>query len=315
LPEGEIIRSLVGYAALILLGTDKGVRVCSTDSSGNLIIGPLIPANAVRTFEAQDRFVWFGWDNYDSTSSGLGRLDLSEFTGDLAPSYASDLMATAQGSVLSVLTFANKRVFAVSGAGIYTEVTAKVPSGMLDSGSVTYGITDPKLLLYADLRHATIAGTVEVAVSTEGGAFTSLGISSLGTSSTFGTNQQQGEFFEYRLTIGRSATDTTVGPSVRRLTLRAQPQPDRPKVFIVPLLLHRSVETRSGVPQVRIPRVDRLFLEDLLNSVVNYQEEGETHSLILEDLAWRPRMTDERPLDATNWSYEGTMTLRMKTVV
>ena len=314
LPDGEVIRSITSYASTVMLGTDKGVRTCAIDGGGNLLIGPLLPTGVVRCFEAQDRFVWFGWDNYDAASTGLGRLDLSEFTSDLAPSYASDLMATGQGQVLSCATFDDKRVFAVSGVGIFAQTAEKVASGTVDSGNVTFGITDNKLLLFADIRHQELGAGVTVATATEGGDFITTGTSSEGTGGTLTTSYPTGEHFESRLTLNRHGSDSAVGPIVRRLTLRAQPQPDRPWVYMIPLIIHSEVQTRANYPIVRSPRADRLFLSGLLNQVINFQNEGETFSVILEDIAWKPRQELRSPLDTDNWTHEGTIVLRMKSV-
>ena len=314
LPDGEILRSITSYASVVALGTDKGIRTCAIDGDGNLLIGPLLPTGVTRCFEGQDRFIWFGWDNYDGTSTGLGRLDLGEFTSDLAPAYASDLMAAGQGAVTSVVTYADKRVFAVSGVGFFAQTDDKVATGTIDSGNITYGITDNKLLVFADVRHSEIDGEVEVAISTEGGSFATVGSSAQGTGTTLTTSNQSGEHFEARLTLARDSVDTDEGPEIRRLTLRAQPQPDRPWVFILPLLLHRTIDTRASKPLVRSPKEDRQFLTDLLNQVVNLQDEGESFTVILEDIAWKPLRPDRTPRNTADWSEEGTVTLRMKTV-
>ena len=39
LPTGEVVSTISGYLGYILLGTNKDVRFCSTDSSNNLIAG------------------------------------------------------------------------------------------------------------------------------------------------------------------------------------------------------------------------------------------------------------------------------------
>jgi hypothetical protein len=85
LPVGEYPTDIYGYLGFIILGTNKGVRYTTSDSNGNLVSGALIPTGGdVQGFTAEDRFVWFGWTNYDGTS-GLGRLDLSVFTAANTP--------------------------------------------------------------------------------------------------------------------------------------------------------------------------------------------------------------------------------------
>ncbi len=134
LPTGEVVTAISGYLGFIVLGTDKGVRFCSTDSNSNLVAGQLIPTSGpVKKFTSTGRFTYFTWSNYDGTSSGLGRMDLSVFTAPNTPAYATDLMYTSSNNdVLSVVTFDDKHCFAISGVGIVAEDT----SSLVASGEV-----------------------------------------------------------------------------------------------------------------------------------------------------------------------------------
>lgn len=97
LPDGEIVTGIYGYLGFVVLGSDKGLRFATVGSTGDLTIGAFIPVGtgSVEAFEGQDRFVWFAWPEFDSDGSGLGRIDLQNFsdTERLTPAYASDLMA------------------------------------------------------------------------------------------------------------------------------------------------------------------------------------------------------------------------------
>jgi hypothetical protein len=97
LPDGEIVTGIYGYLGFIVLGSDKGLRFATVGSTGDLTIGAFIPVGTgnVEAFEGQDRYVWFGWPDFDVDGSGLGRIDLQNFsdTERLTPAYASDLMA------------------------------------------------------------------------------------------------------------------------------------------------------------------------------------------------------------------------------
>lgn len=131
MPAGEKILSMHSYLGYVLLGTNKGVRVCKHDGGSSFTPGPLIdiysidvgdvdadlttivkaPSTAaVRCFASFDRFVYFGWSFYDWTGqtgstessgnfwSGLGRLDLSQMNAPLQPAYATDVMAKIENS-------------------------------------------------------------------------------------------------------------------------------------------------------------------------------------------------------------------------
>lgn len=311
LPDGEVVRSIGAYLGYILLGTDKGVRFCAADASGNLTIGALIRTTSpVYCFEGQDRFVWFGWSNYDSASTGLGRLDLQTFTFALTPAYATDLMATGQGTVLSVATFGDVRVFAVSGLGVFGESTNRVASGSLDSGLITYGIPDTKVSVFLDVRLRNVAGTNTQYVSADGGPFANIGSrSDVASTTPFQVGQVSGETFEVRTVLARSATDPTTGPIVTRTTLRSYPRPKRGEVFTVPILLHEQMVNRTG-GEFRINPADELTTLLSLQStrqLVTYQVGMASYTVLLDDSIFT---YSHRTHDGRGWN--GTCLVKLK---
>ena len=244
LPDGEIIRSIKAYISYVVIGSDLGIRFCSVNTDGSLTIGALIPTTSpVYDSEGQDRFVWYGLTNYDSSSTGLGRMDLSTFTGTLTPAYASDLMATGQGTVRSVVTFGNYRLFTVDGLGVYYE-TASTPvsSGTFTTGYVGYGISDKKVAVFLDLKHEPLAGTIAVSISADGRVTRSVGTSSTADSPSpaysFPTQQLLGEEFLLTFTLTPTAN---VSPVLTRWTLRSYPVPVRTAQWNIPILLHDPI--------------------------------------------------------------------------
>lgn len=288
LPDGEIIRSIQGYLGYLLVGTDKGLRLLTLDTNGNVSSSSrVIPtASAVRCFEPQDRFVWYGLTNYDGTSTGLGRVDLSVFTDSLTPAYASDLMATTQGAVLSVVTFGVLRVFAVSGVGVYAESANKVSSGTLESGFVAYGLPDTKVAITLDVRHQALDGQVAAALSADGGSYVTLGSNSTAdsTSLTIPAGETRAETFEIRLTLTRDAV-ATLAPVVTRWTLEANPAPGRGAFWDVPLSLFETVTTANG----SVERVDvaaeyaALLSMEALAAPITYQDGLGSSVVFLDD--------------------------------
>src|SRR5262249_4577887 len=151
-------------------------RYAATDSAGNLTIGPrVVTPGSVLCFESFEQEVWFGWTNYDSTSTGLGRLNLQRFADTDQPVYASDLMVTQQGDVQTVQTFTDKRVFSVSGHGYYTSSSNKVASGTIDFGCVNFGIPDPKIGVFLHVDTTPLAGSISGYISNDDGAFSIVG--------------------------------------------------------------------------------------------------------------------------------------------
>lgn len=253
LPDGEVVTALGSYLGLVLIGTDKGVWVAEQDGNGNLTVNKVVDtAAAVRCFEGQGDFVWFGWTNYDTVSTGLGRMDLRSDTKGaevLTPAFASDLMVTGQGAVLSLVTFGDQRVFTVSGSGVWAEHHAgnKVASGVIDGGLVTVGSADNKVALYVSVAHEPLVGSVAVALSANEGSFSTLGTSSTAGSSgeRFNGGAATGRTFETRLTLTRDAVATT-GPAVNRSTLEANMAPGRGQEMNLALLFFETLEARGG---------------------------------------------------------------------
>jgi hypothetical protein len=252
-PDGETVRAMYGYLNVLFIGTDRGVWVAEPDSNGNLNPNKILDTDdPVRCFEGQDRFVWFGWSNYDAVSTGLGRLDLGVDAGDrnvITPAYASDLMASTQGEVLDVCTFQDVRVFAVSEDGFWAEDTDLVASGTLHTGLITYDLGDQKFAMYVTVAHDPLDGEVAVGVAADSAeTFSAIGSNDEQASTGFTApcGEMLGEGFELELSLTRSAADTTVGPVVTRWVFEANPAPGRGEFFGVALLFYRTVVPHNG---------------------------------------------------------------------
>lgn len=267
LPYGEFAVEIFGYLGYIVIGLDRGVRLAEIRDDGNLTLGSRIPTpREVRCFGAYDRFVWFGWGFYDGTSSGLGRLDLTEFTAPLTPAYASDLMATDQRDIEYIARWGGRTIFTTNINLYYESLTEKVENGTLDSGELTFGITDDKVATVVDVAHQPLVGSHGVSLSANNGAFVSLGTHVAGGSEApFLANESKGERHEVRHTLTRGAGG---GPTVSRSTLSAYPTPRRPsEVYIVWLILHTAESLNNGYSPSRDP-------EALLNDIVALEEAG-----------------------------------------
>lgn len=315
LPLGETLNCMAHYGGVMLLGTSVGVRVATIGSANELSHGPVIRIGSVQCVEPQGQFAWFGWTNYDGTSTGLGRVNLAEFTAPLVPAYATDLMATVQGNVLSAATFAGKRYFAVSASGMHGEAATKVSSGAVISGWVRYGTVERKFVSSIDLRHDTLptGGSVTVTVSSDTGTTSDQGSSavtgSLGPEVPVTLGAFNAEAFRVSMTLNR-ATDTAAGPTLRRWTARSLPMPFRTEEFIVPIILENTVDA-FGSDKFFDPYVEFLYLKSLeaQRSVVTYQEGGGSYSVYVDAIEVRPvRWTDEHQF------FEGLVLVRLLTV-
>jgi hypothetical protein len=316
LPSGEIVRSICGYLGVMMIGTDKGVRVAAIDSSGNLTVGDLISTPSVRCFEPQGSFVWFGWTNYDSTSTGLGRIDLGTFNNS-SPAYASDLMATAQGIVSSVVTFGTARTYAVQGSGIWTEhATNKVASGTITSGLLNYALPDPKMAVKFVVSYLMGAGTITASLATDNSTFVQMGApittsAADGANSTLPASLAVGLVHEVKLTFTRG-TDNSQSPVVDRWTLLVNPAPERRVIIDVALMLHSKLDLRNGKTKQIDPLFERAQIDAWLqsNQVITYQDAQSSYAVTVDDYEWKAYAN----VGATQRSWDGTMMVTLKEI-
>ena len=314
LPAGEIVSAIHGYLGFIVIGSNKGVRFCNTDAQSNLVAGSLIPTSgAVNDFTSEEKFVWFTYSNYDGTSTGLGRLDLSVFISPNTPAHATDLMYTSTSDVKSVSTISGKRIFTISGVGVIVEdTTTVVPSGEIEFGTYRWGIPDRKFVAKFDVRTEPLLGSVAAYLSNDHSSYTALGTfsSQSGIEFTYqGTDTKTIEA-DFKLVLTRGTVDTDDSPIVTRWMARAYAAPFRSEVFSIPLLLHAKIRPRDRDIYLN-PEQELDNLNSLIHNprIVTLQLGTSSYSVITEDVEWQP-------IDSTGntWSWDGTATVTMRSV-
>jgi hypothetical protein len=321
LPTGEVVTTISGYLGFILLGTNKGVRYCSTDANSNLISGQLIPTSgAVQKFASNEKFAYFTWSNYDGTSGGLGALDLSVFSSANTPAFATDLMYTTTADINSVVVFADpvtpyatKRVFAVSGIGIVVEDADNlVASGEIETGTWRWGIPDRKFVAKIDTRSTPLVGSIVSYLKLDDGAYLEIGTwdSQNDIENTFNGSDDRAIEASFKFTLNRSATTTGTGPTFTRWMARAYVSPFRSQVFSIPIMLHKSVTVRNKEYYYDVDE-QQTFFDGLIESprIVTLQIGSFSHNVILEDIVWEPA-------DSTGntWTFDGTLVVTLRSV-
>ena len=314
LPDGEIVRSVQGYLGFLLIGTDKGIRVAR--DVGTVLIGQLIETGtSVQCFEPQGKFAWFGWSQYSANNTGLGRLDLSTDTqgGSIpVPAYASDLMAEGyDGDVLSVVTFEGLRVFSVKDDGVFAESTTgiKVGTGTVNTGSIGFGIINRKIAVGMSVLTEPLAGSYEITLSANDGAYDSIGTESVALSSRrdFSVNETAGE--EYALNIILTA-DNTETPCIKRAILKAVPAAPTVEAWTIPILLHETLDVDGDNVDVS-PSYEKNLISALRSSgsPVTLQFGTEAISVVIKDFKFYPF---SRTSDSLDWN--GTLVIEARTV-
>lgn len=312
LPTGEVVTAISGSLGFILIGTNKGVRFCSTDSNSNLVAGQIIPTSGpVKKFTSTDRFVWFTWSNYDGVSTGLGRLDLSTFTSANTPAFATDLMYTSTADVLNLITFDDKHCFVVSGIGVIAEDTANlVASGGIETGHYRWGIPDRKFVAKVDTRSLPLTGTIGSYMALDGGNYDLLGTweGSGDTENSFSGSDDHTIEAQFKFVLNRQSA--LVGPTLTRWAARAYAAPFRSQFFRVPVLIHDRINVHGKDYYFDVnEELGELRQLIVLPRIVTLQINYETISVIVEDIEWVPVDSAER-----DWIWQGTATVTMRSV-
>lgn len=324
LPEGEVGYTLGTYLGYLLIGVHYGWRFATTDSNGEVTFGRIVQTSEpVRCFEGQDRFVWFGLSRVDADPSdrmlaskaGLGRADLSTFVESLTPSSATDLISTGYGTVTSIVTVGGtldgigKRVFAVSGLGIFVESDMLRSEGTISLGAYNFNSTDQKMGLYAQVFHEPLAGgtvAVEMLNDINSPAFTEVGRNDRAESVSLGNVPYPRAFniAEIQIRLMRSETNATLGPRVNRVEFRAIDIPGRATEWQIPLILSDLIAAQAT--QSRNVAADYDALVSLVQSRKRfaYREGQREYALHATDFVWKPDK-----LTTDNSTFSGTFVL------
>ena len=326
LPDGEVGFCIDQYLGYILIGTDKGIRVAQENgNSGDLTLGPLIPTTApVKCFEGQDRFVWYGLSEMVSTYGpseadlfptgtvcGLGRMDLSVATTTvLTPAYAQDICAITETgkTVNSVVTFKDKRVFAINESGIWIEDTDLMGGGWLTQGTMSFSVEDLKTGLYVQAKWLPLKGEIDLDIAYDSTGYVRLVELHQQNSIRSGNISLDGTQFsriDARYVLKRSSTTATLGPALTRWEVRAIAVRGRASRWTLPIMNYEDTEI-DGVKYTR----DCLAVLDTLVSLVengtlfSLQESGRSFLVHAKDFVWQPEK-----LSANGRAWQGVFNL------
>ena len=324
LPDGEIGTTIDSYLGYVFIGTNKGVRMAQADGNGDLVLGPILPtAQPVKCFEGQDRFVWFGNSEMNGAYPeaqnrfptnpvcGLSRMDLTTFTVTaLTPAYADDIytLNETNKTVQSVVTFQNKRVFSVSGGGVYFESDDKVESGWLKQGNMSFSVEDLKTGLYTQAKWLPLSGEIDIDFSYDSGAFERVAeftISDTVRSDNVPLNGRQFTRLDAAYILSRSALSAAEGPKMTRWEVRALPVKGRSTRWTIPIMNYDVIE----LDEVIYNRDVLNELDTLMNLCQSgrlfvLQESGRAYSVTAKDFLWQPEK-----LSANGRGWQGTFTI------
>jgi hypothetical protein len=178
---------------------------------------------------------------------------------------------------------------------------------------ITFGLPDPKVAYYEDVRYKSLAGTHKAYIATsDGGAFSLLGTHTATSATTqFPIGQLKSDAFEIREELDRDATDQNAGPIITRHTLKAEPAADTGRWITAPLIL-ASVDNVNGTGYARDPEAELAYLENLraTQTIETWQEGNVNTDVILDDYQWQGMKWND-----TTHKIEGTCVVKLKVIV
>jgi hypothetical protein len=330
---GEYCTSLYGYLNYIFVGTNLGVRMCRTiaayDPTGNegdLEAGPLLPGlfppgpvnSPVYAMVGNNRFVYFGWNDYDNVSTGLGRCDFSTFIDTQAPAFASDLMVAGQGPITSMdwCTINNRVIFVVDGLGVYTDSGSPVETGYVKSGYLGFDIPDSKIALAAQISTVQPqSGSAAMALASDSSSNIFAFIGSQGAttpnSAILPINATRGYLFTTQITLTRDPVSGQ-SPILNRWMLKAIPAVTAGTTVSVVIRMW-NVEEIAGEDYHFDPYTEKAFLENLrtTQTVFAYTEGPLTYDYCtIDEIDWLP----EKRMDSiATGGFEGNIIVYIKT--
>ena len=318
LPMGETINSMCAYGGYLIVATNKGIRMAAIQGQGFLTWGSRIDiTNGVDVLEPQGEFVWFSWQDYNGTNTGLGRLKLSEFTEEMVPSYASDLMATTTGGsnpIQGIASLGGIRIFSVSGSGGWREQSTYITSGTINEGRFRWGVTELKAPVSIEMRHSGLDTGESVAITITSDDTTTTTITSDTkdnyTSGIKAISGVTGEYIVPSLTLTGPGSST---PVLHRWTVRAIPMPFVAEVIRLPIIL----TTQTGYENRDIYQDtwdDYSYIRSLLEdrALVTFKMGDESKTVYVAGISYEEGSISKWS-DDSGW-FEGVLTVSVVTV-
>lgn len=254
LSYGEVINFVLSHVGIVVLCTNRGIRIGNVGADGSISYGPLIDTpGEVSSAQADGKYVWFNWSNIDATKSGAGRLNLATTVNALEPAYATDVYSTVGLQCSAVGRFLDRVVLGITNQGIAVEsATEYVAEGVLNSSNVYFGTIEPKTIMDSFITaDALVSGTsCKISILDEyDSLLNELSMTNPGLSS--GTVELNGEiatFFKVQLTL--QTTTSTITPRVKKWRIRAYPVPPAVENIIIPILLYSKTVINDSSGQI-----------------------------------------------------------------
>ena len=330
LPDSELVKAIHYYLGYLVVGTNRGVRICQVGADGDLTLGPLL----VETSYPVNGFTERGTYIYAATKANTGaytnailiRIDLTQSFNDGTFAYAYDLeyqtnLQPSSSEATEVYNLNNRLVMVVEEDGIgelqVEHSSLKRSSGWLQTGKIRYGTIEPKFFRYINLQCTTGQGdNIQVYTIDKSGLETSLAVLSEGLSNQdilISTPSTKQEFMAFKF-VFNNATDDQDLPIMEAYQIKATPASRRQRLYQYPLSCFdhemdkfNSLFGYSGRAMEFIQRIEAIEETGKFVNVTDYRT-GEQYQGVIEEV----RFKNESSPDKDNSGFGGLLLVTVR---
>lgn len=244
------INSLAGSMICIL--TNMGVRVAVSQSSGDLVYGPLflerdaeVPETATPSLASAGRFWWLSFGDENK----LWRVDSSTEIEEGVFAYASD-METSSAPISVSVRRGRAVVSTLSGAVGFQHASNLCSEGYIQTGRIRFRTDEYKTYHYVEVTADPLEGSVTLDLLNDADSEARIltwdvqgqTLPEAQVPSSFGPIR----YMSAKLTLQRLASDGTAGPVVLGVRVKALPAGRPQRIYTLPLLCYDTEQWSSG---------------------------------------------------------------------
>ena len=330
LPDSELVKAIHFYLGYLVVGTNRGVRICPISTDGDLILGPLL----VETSYPVNGFTERGTYIYAATKADAGaytnailiRIDLTQSFSDGTFAYAYDLeyqtnLQPSSSEATEVYNLNNRLVMVVQEDGTgelqVEHSSLKRSSGWIQTGKIRYGTVEPKFFRYINVQCTTGSGdNIVVSTLDQNELETPIATLSEGLSNQdvlIVTPDAKQEHMAFKFTLNNLTDDQDL-PVIKAYQIKSIIAPRRQRLYQYPLSCYDKEMDRynsmfgyDGRAMEYIQRIEAIEETGKFVNVTDYRT-GEAFEGVIEEV----RFTNESSPDKNNSGFGGLLLVTVR---